>query len=288
MANDKPYLLMRGAVSDPKAMPDGQVALFHRPGQAWDIVTATQIKDEFSAWHKELLSAGNAIIHDKIVVIDPLSDDPIVVTGSHNLGYKASYENDENLLIIRGNRALARAYAVHVLDVYDHYRFRYMQSKDPQHPFKGYLSTTSDWQTPYVNGAPKGEVGYWLTGGEWRQPGLPWQPLLPWQPVMRRQGLPRKQRLPRRGRRRCGEHAGLAPGGVTPAQPKASSRKGRTEQEEKPAQGLRRINGWGFRHVECLCYGSRPLIRWRVVCYFTNSHIHEFQPHGADAVGPQV
>jgi phosphatidylserine/phosphatidylglycerophosphate/cardiolipin synthase-like enzyme len=164
VATDKPSLFMRGAVSDPKAMPNGDVQLFHRPGQAWDIVPATGIKDEFAAWHKELLSAGNAIIHDKIVVIDPLSDDCVVITGSHNLGYKASYSNDENLLIIRGNRALAQAYAVHVLDVYDHYRFRLIQSQHADHPFSGFLSPTPDWQTPYAGGAPSGEVAYWVSG----------------------------------------------------------------------------------------------------------------------------
>ena len=71
-----------------------------------------------------MLKYGQAVV-DKIVVIDPLyPDDCVVVTGSHNLGFKASYANDENLLVIRGNRALAVAYMVHILDVYDHYKFR--------------------------------------------------------------------------------------------------------------------------------------------------------------------
>jgi len=35
------------------------------------------------------------------VVIDPLSPDCVVLTGSHDLGYRASYTNDENLLFIR-------------------------------------------------------------------------------------------------------------------------------------------------------------------------------------------
>jgi hypothetical protein len=75
-------------------------------------------------WIKEILSAGFAIIHDKIMVIDPFSDDCVVITGSHNLGYKASYDNDENLVIIEGDRNLAVAYATHVLDVYDHFSWR--------------------------------------------------------------------------------------------------------------------------------------------------------------------
>ena len=47
-----------------------------------------------------------------------------VITGSHNLGYKASYCNDENFLIMDGNRDLAISYAVHVLDLYEHYLMR--------------------------------------------------------------------------------------------------------------------------------------------------------------------
>ena len=76
-------------------------------------------------WQKELLKAGFAITHDKIVVIDPFADDCVVVTGSHNLGYQASYNNDENLVMIEGNKRLAMAYATHVLDVYDHFSWRW-------------------------------------------------------------------------------------------------------------------------------------------------------------------
>lgn len=76
-------------------------------------------------WQKELLKAGFAITHDKIVVIDPFADNCVVVTGSHNLGYQASYNNDENLLMIEGNKKLAMAYATHVLDVYDHFSWRW-------------------------------------------------------------------------------------------------------------------------------------------------------------------
>ena len=43
--------------------------------------------DAFGAWEAEIHSAGHAIIHDKIVVIDPFSKDCVVITGSHNQGY---------------------------------------------------------------------------------------------------------------------------------------------------------------------------------------------------------
>jgi len=75
------------------------------------------------------------------------------VMGSHNLGYKASYENDENLVIIRNNPALAQAYAVHVLDVYEHYRFRAVQEEiiaQGKQPWDGFLETSDAWLKPWL------------------------------------------------------------------------------------------------------------------------------------------
>src|SRR5258708_32012619 len=82
----------------------------------------------------EILKLGTAIVHDKIVVIDPLSADCVVATGSHNLGYKASYENDENLAIFRGNQALAEAYAVHNFTPSHPHRYRARQPKNTLEP----------------------------------------------------------------------------------------------------------------------------------------------------------
>ncbi len=61
----------------------------------------------FARWEAELYKVGHAVIHDKIVVLDPFTDDSVVITGSHNLGFKASYANDENMLIIADDRAVA-------------------------------------------------------------------------------------------------------------------------------------------------------------------------------------
>ena len=94
------------------------------------VISAKALDQKIPAgWQKELLNAGFAITHDKIVVIDPFAENCVVVTGSHNLGYQASYNNDENLLIIEGNKKLALAYATHVLDVYDHFAWRWTVSR---------------------------------------------------------------------------------------------------------------------------------------------------------------
>ncbi|URD35160.1 phospholipase D-like domain-containing protein [Methylobacterium tardum] len=101
----------------------------------------------------EKLTVGRAIIHDKVVVIDPLDPDRCAVAfGSHNLGYKASYANDENLMIVRGHQPLAEAYAAHVLDVYDHYRFRAVEAEraagrgNEEARWDGFLKTDGSWQ----------------------------------------------------------------------------------------------------------------------------------------------
>ncbi|MHC2461539.1 phospholipase D-like domain-containing protein [Bradyrhizobium embrapense] len=78
---------------------------------------------EFSV--QQIRNAGMiAIVHSKTIVVDPFSDNCAVITGSHNFSVAASEKNDENLVIIRGNKQLAQAYALHINGVYDHYSWR--------------------------------------------------------------------------------------------------------------------------------------------------------------------
>jgi phosphatidylserine/phosphatidylglycerophosphate/cardiolipin synthase-like enzyme len=131
---------------------------------------AINATDAFGAWEAELAKFGFAIIHNKIVVIDPFSDNCTVVTGSHNLGFRASHNNDENMVIIRGHKGLAEAYACHVLDLYDHYAFRFLLK---QHPdiFGRPLEGDDKWQERYIIGPDEKspELRFWLaaaSGGD--------------------------------------------------------------------------------------------------------------------------
>lgn len=166
-------LLVAGAVSSPQAMPnytpdkkdkDDKVIKGESPATYDDknitIVRASRIEDNgvFGDLGVEQLTAHHgigAIIHDKLVVIDPRLPTCTVILGSHNLGYKASYSNDENMLIVTGDQDLAAAYAVHILDVYDHYRFRAVQAelkRKKKKTWSGFLDTEDSWQDPYVEG----------------------------------------------------------------------------------------------------------------------------------------
>ena len=104
--------------------------------------------------HKDFIGqVGHAIIHSKVVVVDPFSDDPTVITGSHNFSTSASQKNDENFVIIQGDRQLAEAYAVNIEGAYAHYRFRAFLAQTDK-PFNG-LKDNDTWQAPKLAAATK-------------------------------------------------------------------------------------------------------------------------------------
>ncbi len=123
-------IFVRGAVSDAKIGKAVTTNIISKdatlPPDKYKVTPVAAIPGLFSYWEKELLKFGFATIHDKILVVDPFDEKKCaVITGSHNLGFKASYSNDENMLIIRGNSAIAQAYTTHVLDVVNHFKWRY-------------------------------------------------------------------------------------------------------------------------------------------------------------------
>lgn len=63
-------------------------------------------------------------VHLKFILSDPLSADPIVVTGSANFSRASTVENDENMLIIRGDRRVADIYFTEFNRLWGHYYFR--------------------------------------------------------------------------------------------------------------------------------------------------------------------
>jgi phosphatidylserine/phosphatidylglycerophosphate/cardiolipin synthase-like enzyme len=76
-------------------------------------------------WFHQAFQFNMVMIHSKVIVIDPFGDNPVVMTGSHNMGPKASQMNDDNLVIIQNASGLACEYAVNILGVYGHYKWLY-------------------------------------------------------------------------------------------------------------------------------------------------------------------
>lgn len=150
-----PTLYIQGVVNQDPSSSKTKVELFHRGDRQEvnsDVLLPAAIDRRLKFWIPELLKLPSAfaMVHSKVIVVDPFGDKPVVMTGSHNLGPKASGTNDENFLIIEGNSRLAAAYASNIMAIYGQYRWR---SKQPRGAAAGTasagwkgLADSDDWQ----------------------------------------------------------------------------------------------------------------------------------------------
>lgn len=135
------------------------------------LVQPEGLKEGFSSWINEVTRAqflgpseiGHAITHSKIIVIDPFSENCKVITGSHNFSKSASEKNDENFIVIHGNRDPAEAYAVECLATYDHYRWRayVKETVDAGKKVWSQLSNDPKWQMNYLSAERKKHLDIW-------------------------------------------------------------------------------------------------------------------------------
>jgi phosphatidylserine/phosphatidylglycerophosphate/cardiolipin synthase-like enzyme len=63
-------------------------------------------------------------VHTKFLLIDPLSDDPLVCSGSANFSSNSLLQNDENMLLIRGDTRIADIYMTEFDRIFRHFYFR--------------------------------------------------------------------------------------------------------------------------------------------------------------------
>lgn len=85
----------------------------------------------------------NRYIHDKFLLVDPLGEDPIVVTGTANFSEPSQEKNDENMLVIRGDRRVADIYFGEFMRIFDHLYARYIvdliRKRGASDPSAGFL-----------------------------------------------------------------------------------------------------------------------------------------------------
>ena len=90
----------------------------------------------------------NLYIHDKFILTDPLGEDPVVVTGTANFSKPSQNANDENMVVIRGNKRVADIYFGEFMRIFDHLYSRYivrkLKEEGKNDPDAGYLK--EDWK----------------------------------------------------------------------------------------------------------------------------------------------
>ncbi|UCG12455.1 MAG: hypothetical protein JSU72_18525, partial [Deltaproteobacteria bacterium] len=90
-------------------------------------------------------------LHTKYMLIDPLSDDPLVITGSANFSQASTIKNDENMIIIRGNTRVADIFLGEFMRMFNHFRSRNKLNRMSDAAFKEaeYLKPDDSWTKPY-------------------------------------------------------------------------------------------------------------------------------------------
>jgi phosphatidylserine/phosphatidylglycerophosphate/cardiolipin synthase-like enzyme len=154
--NPNPVALYKNGIGPPKRL-------------GHEVLEPHNIKDQFHNWKNELLGASMVNVHSNVVVLDPFGEKPVVMTGSHNLSFRASNANDDNLVIIEGNAPLAAAYAINIIAIFQTYRWNsYVEAHraDPK-AWHG-LVDNDQWQSSYLAGDELKEIKFWL--GDKRTP----------------------------------------------------------------------------------------------------------------------
>lgn len=107
--------------------------------------------NKIDGWVKEHLSGLNhnvKYVHDKFMLVDPLSGSPVVVAGSANFSEASTEDNDENMIVVVGNTRVADIYLGEFMRLYSHHAFREsLQWRKPNEPPKPL--STGDWWKDY-------------------------------------------------------------------------------------------------------------------------------------------
>jgi phosphatidylserine/phosphatidylglycerophosphate/cardiolipin synthase-like enzyme len=121
------------------------------------------LKDPLYQWTAEIntrfleLNSHVSYIHTKLLLMDPLSADPVIVTGSANFSESSINNNDENTLIIRKNLRAADIYFTEFNRLFNHYYFRSvledLKNKGIEDIDKeAFLKSDASWQDKYKEG----------------------------------------------------------------------------------------------------------------------------------------
>ena len=93
-------------------------------------------------------------IHTKFLLIDPLTDNPLICTGSANFSTSSLKDNDENMLLIRGDTRVADIYLTEFDRIFRHFFARQtidrLAEQGKSLTEAKFLEETDDWLKAYV------------------------------------------------------------------------------------------------------------------------------------------
>lgn len=112
-------------------------------------------------WLDELRQISSTVhvlwIHTKFALIDPLGDEPVVITGSANFSDASMDKNHENMLVIAGDQRVADIYFTEYLRLFAHYAFR-------ETLIKREIWDLADWRPEHLVPNPSWTDDYYRPG----------------------------------------------------------------------------------------------------------------------------
>lgn len=113
------------------------------------------------AFQQEYLTGLNTYVdylHTKYLLVDPLTDHPLVISGSANFSDASTVSNDENMLVIQGNTRVADMFLTEFVRLFRHFQNRNVLNEMGRDARRKavFLSTDDSWtDTYYQKGTPE-------------------------------------------------------------------------------------------------------------------------------------
>lgn len=124
--------------------------------------------NKFDRWLKERSKlnreANVRYVHTKYMLIDPLGDNPITITGSANFSEASTNTNNENMVLISHNKRVADIYIGEFMRLYSHNAFREAIARDEEEKKKNKKPKDETWSPNYLMPNDRWQADYYKMG----------------------------------------------------------------------------------------------------------------------------
>lgn len=159
------------AAGPARVAEEGKIDALRRMKENRFAIGSKLTSSKFDRWLAERDSGLNRnvrFIHNKFMLIDPLTSSPVVIAGSANFSEASCTKNDENMLVVRNNKRVADIYLGEFMRLYNHHAFReFLERTDasslntsPQH------LRLDDWWRSYFGDTARSRQRQFFAGAQ--------------------------------------------------------------------------------------------------------------------------
>jgi hypothetical protein len=155
------YVLLEKEDEDMEVLsraPDNRFAVGAKYG---DTLLGNMLAERLTGLNRNVL-----YVHTKYALVDPLGNDPVVITGSANFSEPSTKNNDENMLVIRGDMRVADVYLGEFMRLFNHFFARNLVSRqrDPSTSRRTHLRPDDSWRMAHYRDGPQQKERLYFAG----------------------------------------------------------------------------------------------------------------------------